>query len=309
MSCSDVLLPANAKVLGFVDNKQSFNPDYDIVWSFEYSIQNPSQFGFVTFLTTGAPISACGGHYLGYRDGSKGGPDQFIVTDEDDFLITDDGDFFITGEYNDSSAQFITDSEGNYILDDDGNYIVTGVGAGFNGVFSIAFDSTGYYALSTATRDGIHPNDAIPNSMIIRDEADSLIFNQALSSIDSNFFFDEQNGSDIREYKVLRFKYTNGNKITIDYKQLNEPVSGDLVKNPSFQPLTSVTIDNSIIKGLPYLYPGFSLSSPVSSTDAPGTIRLRNFHTQGYTGSTKVETTEFKKLTSYDPDVFNTINI
>ena len=70
---SDVTLPATAKYIAFVDEKKSYNPNYDIIWSFQYAITGGNtaltqkECAFATFLTVSTPqISAIPGQYLGY---------------------------------------------------------------------------------------------------------------------------------------------------------------------------------------------------------------------------------------------------
>lgn len=276
---SDVDLPINAKYLGFVDLKQSFNIQYDIVWSFEYSMLNNSEGGFVTSLVTAEPVSAAPGHYLGsFYDSSSSSLSSNIV-----FLLTEDGEFLI-------------DDDGNYIVDD-----ASSINNPFKFI-SVAFDSTGLFALSTATRKGVGLTSIKPNSLIIRDENDDILLNTELSALDSNFSLYTDQASAIEQTKVIRIKYTNGNKVTVDYKNLYDSY-GNPIPNARFTTLTSVTLPNTLIN-TPYYttYPAFSYSSPVSSPPAlnatPNVLLFRNFHVQGYGQSTNIETLSFQRLTS-----------
>jgi hypothetical protein len=63
---NDVFLPENASYFCLVDNKNKYNPHWDVVWSFTYALSGSHQ-ALCTFLTTSSfPISAYPGHYLSY---------------------------------------------------------------------------------------------------------------------------------------------------------------------------------------------------------------------------------------------------
>jgi|688.fasta_scaffold534208_2 hypothetical protein len=255
---SDVTLPANAKYIAFVDEKKSYNPNYDIIWSFQYAISGSSikECAFATFLTISTPsVSAIPGHYLGY-----GG--------------------------NVPLSAFLLDENGDYILSEDNERIIlegNGENDGLIGL-CIAFDTTGLFALSSLYRPGVGLNNIKRNSLIIRDINDNITLYEELSNIDPAFTI----LSSSKVYKTLRFKYTNTDKLTIDYK-----IDG----SNTFVELTSVNI-NSNPDSISFLRPGFSYSSPVSSTSNVRTapLYLKNFHVQGTENLTTVETAPFERF-------------
>jgi len=64
---SNILLPTDYKSFGIIDSKHKFNANWDIAWSFSFSLSsNPSsQHGISTFLSKTPTISAYPGHYMG----------------------------------------------------------------------------------------------------------------------------------------------------------------------------------------------------------------------------------------------------
>lgn len=219
---SDVRLPSNAKYVAFVDDKKEFNPNYDIIWSFQYAITG-TEAGFSTFLTSKTPdLTAIPGHYLGYS----------------------------------------------------GNMQTGGI--------CIAFDTTGLFALSSSTRKGVGLNSIKRNSIIIRDNNDNITLYESLSNLNSTFFITASSKS----YKTMRFRYTNTNKIGIDFK---------LDNSSAYTELTSITLESNP-ENLSDLVPGFAFSSPVSSLNTPGGLFLKNFHTQGTDSTETIEIVPFNRI-------------
>jgi hypothetical protein len=140
------------------------------------------------------------------------------------------------------------------------------------------------FALSSESRPGVGLNNIKRNSLIIRDINDNITLYEELSNIDPAFAIMSSN----KVYKTLRFKYTNTDKLTIDYK-----IEG----SNTFVELTSVNI-NSNPDSISFLRPGFSYSSPVSSPSSLRTalLYLKNFHVQGTENLTTVETTPFERF-------------
>jgi hypothetical protein len=67
---NDIVLPGDAKKYGFIDSKYSYNPHWDIAWSFTFALTG-SEHGFATFLSPDTTVSSAkGGQYLGYYDNS-----------------------------------------------------------------------------------------------------------------------------------------------------------------------------------------------------------------------------------------------
>jgi hypothetical protein len=254
---SDVTLPANAKYIAFVDEKKSYNSNYDIIWSFQYAISGSitRECAFATFLTINSTISAIPGHYLGYSG-------------------------------NVPLSAFLLDENGNYILSEDNNRIILEGNRETDGLVGlcIAFDTTGLFALSSLYRPGVGISNIKRNSLIIRDINNNITLYEELSNIDPAFTI----LSSSKAYKTLRFKYTNTDKLTIDYK-----IDG----SNTFVELTSVNI-NSNPDSISYLRPGFSYCSPVSSLSSSkiANLYLKNFHVQGTENLTTVETIPFERF-------------
>ena len=259
---SDVTLPATAKYIAFVDEKKSYNPNYDIIWSFQYAITGGNtaltqkECAFATFLTVSTPqISAIPGQYLGYSG-------------------------------NMPLSAYLLDENGDYILTEDNQRMVlegNGEQDGFIGM-CIAFDTSGLFALSSNARSGVGLGGIKRNSLIIRDINDNITLYEELSNINPSFTI----LSSSKLYKTMRFKYTNTDKLTIDFK-----VDG----SNEFKELTSVKV-NFNPDSIEFLRPGFSYSSPVSSSTTlrVAKLYLKNFHVQGTENATTVETVPFNPL-------------
>lgn len=255
---SDVVLPANAKYIAFVDEKKNYNPNYDIIWSFQYAITGSAigECAFATFLTATHPDSSpIPGQYLGYSGNVP--LSAYLLTEDGEYMLTEDSDKIIL--------------EGNGETD------------GLLGV-CIAFDTTGLFALSSNSRPGVSRNNIKRNSLIIRDVNDNLTFYEELSNIDSYFSI----LSNVKSYKTLRFKYTNTDSLTVDYKKSD---------STEFKELTSIKL-NSDLTNLNYLKPGFSFSSPVSSNISGSvcSLYLKNFHIQGTEKPPTTEIVNFTKF-------------
>ena len=257
----DVKLPPIAKNIAFVDEKKSYNPNYDIIWSFQYAISGETtgifrkECAFATFLTVSTPqVSAIPGHYLGYSG-------------------------------NTPLSAYLLDENGDYILSED-NQRITLEGDYNEGLFGIcvAFDTTGLFALSSNSRPGVGLGSIKRNSIIIRDINDNITLYEELSNINTAFTI----LSSHKLYKTMRFKYTNANILSIDFK-----IEGDT----EFRKLTSVKVDLNT-ETLPFFRPGFSFCTPISTTSSlrAATLYLKNFHVQGTEKVTTIETVPFNRL-------------
>lgn len=260
----DILLPSSAKYYAFVDTKLTYNPHWDINWSFEYALYG-SEAGFCTFLTNFPPVTGWPGHYLGFSGNAA--LSSYLVTEDGDYIITENGE------------RILVDSE---------------TGIGNNGILAIGFDSTGLFALSSATRGGVGLGSIRPNSLVIRNAYDELITNVQLSALNTEFILLSSGGL---YYQTLRFRYSQaGNKLSIDFKKRGET---------TFRILTSIITPLVIPADFPDVYTGFCFCSPISaSVGAGANMRLKNFHTQGNSQLENVEQTTFtpitaSKLTSY----------
>lgn len=163
-------------------------------------------------------------------------------------------------------------------------------------VIGIAFDSTGYFALSTSIRSGVPRSGIKSNSLIIRDSTNSVIFNEALSSLDSRFIL----SSAIKTYQTLRFRYSNaGKKLYVDYK----------TSDYDFRNLASVTVSSLQISDNTIVYPGFSFCSPISSVSIdPSKMFLTNFHVNGSIESPTYEVIPMIALTASIPTTFTLLS-
>jgi hypothetical protein len=259
----DIILPGNAKYFGFIDPKLEYDSNWDINWSFQYSIVGTQQHAFCTFLTTlSSAISALPGQYLGYL----------------------------------GNAEYLLDENGEYILTEDGERILleTSSDQEATGILAIAFDSTGLFALSSSTNPGVGLSQIKENALIIRDNEYNVIFNECLSSLNTNFIF----ASSVKHPQTLRFRFSNGNKISIDFK----------TETTEYINLTSVSVDYNL-EAFDKVYVGFSYVSPVSSATAtPSTLYLKNFHTQGNTSDPTIENTVFSPLTSTRTSQYTTLS-
>lgn len=228
---TDVSLPASAKFFGIIDQKNAYNVNWDVVWSFTYALTG-TQHGFCSFLTT-TPTMTGGvpGHYMGYL--------------------------------------------GNTPLS--------------AGIVSIAFDSTGFYALSNTVAGGVPLSSTRPNSLVIRDYKNTVVFNSPLSSLDTSFVL----ASSSKVYQTLRFRYCNsGRLLYVDYKKPSE----------SYINLASVALTLSTITDNMVVYPGVTFCSPLSSTTiTPSTFYLQLFHSQGNTTAPSYEIMDFTALSTSSP--------
>jgi len=244
---ASIFLPLDAKFFGLIDPKKIYNSNYDITWSFQYEIGGEDkEHGFCTFLTTTPNLtSAIPGHYMGFL-----------------------GD-----------AEYLLDENGNFTIGEDGNRILLEssplTAIDHSGVLSIAFDTTGLFALSSDTFPGVGLSDIRNNSLIIRDNNNKVVFNESLSSIDSSF--------EMSSNKILRFRYSNTNKITIDYRFSNDSEYRTLLSTPlEFYPDAYTD-----------LYVGVTFCSPVSSFNSPSTFNIKNLHSQGNSQSPDYDHNDF----------------
>lgn len=264
----DILISGNAKYFGFSDQKLQFNTNYDINWSFTYSLSG-NEHGIATFLTHKESLSGYPGHYLGYSGSNH--LSSYLTNEDDDILLT----------------------EGN---DPDRVLLESGDAVEFNGIFCVAFDTTGLFALSGYNRPGVGLGSIKPNSLIIRDSNDELTFYETLSNINSDFSL----SSNLSSYQTLRFRYSYGGKrFYIDYRNPDSSLEYSLLTSFSYD-FKTINYENC--------YVGFSFCSPISSLETPSTFHLKNFHIQGNTEDTKTKYNQFIPLTSIRSNIYTTIS-
>jgi hypothetical protein len=261
---SDVVLPSNAKYYGFIDNKTPYNSHWDLTWSFSFALTG-TEHGFTTFLTTSPDeVGGMPGQYLGYL----------------------------------SDIPYLTDESGDILMDQSSDPLLYDMGG--IGILAIAFDTTGLFALSSSLSSNINggvPRSQIrPNSLIIRDFTNTVIYNKQLSSLDTSFFLT----SAVKNYQTLRFRLSNaGKRLFIDKR----------LPDYSYDNLLTLNISSFNADTYNVVYPGFTFCSPISGSSKPvSTLFLKDFHVQGNTSNPNYETIEFTTLLSPSLTTFTTIS-
>jgi hypothetical protein len=159
-------------------------------------------------------------------------------------------------------------------------------------IIHIGFDSTGRFALSSVNNSGVPASEIRKNALIIKNR-DVVIANLSLSSLNTSFVL----ASSTPVEQVMRFRFTNANKISIDFK-----------RNHEFVELYSTPID-IIIDPETNVYCGFSYTSPVSSLSSSNSkLFLKNFHVKGSDLPSTTKTNHFIPLTSNTITNFTTIS-
>ena len=164
-------------------------------------------------------------------------------------------------------------------------------GLPIDNLLSVVFDTNGYAALSTPIRDGILLSGIKPNSITIRDDGNHLIYHEALSSLDTSFVLT----SSQKYWQTLRFRLSNlGTSLYIDLK-----------KNNIYSNLLTLPININVTDS-PYLYPGFTFVSPISSNIiSPSTLFLKNFHVQGNVSDPTYENIPYTEFSIDQPSEYN----
>tara|TARA_R100001591_G_scaffold113996_1_gene127784 strand:+ start:296 stop:1156 length:861 start_codon:yes stop_codon:yes gene_type:complete len=277
---SDIKLPADARHFTFVEQSKKFNSNYDITWSFEYSlpaenIPDPGNYelGFSTFVTNlQTPLCSLPGQYIGDQD------PEFIL----------------------SAHALLTETPTILKTENDSTILVEG---GFlsGSLVKVAFDSTGMYALSGRDdRPGVGPNDINRQSLIVRDVLHKVRANSPLSTM-SNVFSTLSTSS----FRALRFRYVNlGQKIHIDFREDN---------TTNYTLLTTINIEPRLTNfdNLNNIYCGFSFTTPVSTTNTGLSAKnffLRNFNVEGFEGDEVItETVTTPPLSVNNNEAFTTV--
>jgi hypothetical protein len=144
-----------------------------------------------------------------------------------------------------------------------------------NNLVSVAFDTTGLFALSSTVRPGVNINQRKLNSLVVRNSANNVIYNQSLSS--TGFAF---SGS-----QVIRCRLSNASQtLYVDYRP-------STVRE--FVPLAVIPITVNITNNsnIDNVHVGFTFCSPISTTlSATATMTVYNLHTEGVQLNTLSET-------------------
>ena len=272
---SDINLPGSSRFYTFIETKKNFNSNYDITWSFSYylpasSIQshNNYQLGFSTFLTSlESPVSCLPGQYLGDQD------PEFILS--------------ANALYTETTEVLKTEADSTILLE-------TGVLSGT--LIKVAFDSTGFYALTGRDdRPGVGlETDCIRESMVVRDFNHDLLANTALSAMSTSF-----SSLSTDTWRTLRFRYVNlGKKLHIDFHEQH---------TTTFTTLTTLNLNYSLgsVTNLENIFVGFSFSTPISTSNyalSAKNFYLRNLHIEGYENDTVLTETVTTPLLSTNPN-------
>jgi len=265
---SDIVLPNSARYYTFLETKKRYNSNYDIVWSFQYklprltsnyednilsgaNIPDKYELGFSTFLTTlSSPVSSLPGQYIGDQDPASLLSGGQITSESDISIITEDGIFVVTDEN-----------------------VLSG------GLLKIAFDSTGFYALSGRDgRTGTGLTNVKKQSLVLRDYNSNVIYNESLSSISTSF-----STLSTDTFRTIRFRYVNlGQKLFIDYHESD---------TTDYTTLTTIDLGFRLgnYSNLNDIFCGFAFTTPISSSSADLSAKefyLSNFHIEGYEGAT-----------------------
>ena len=284
---TDITLPALSRYYNFIEVGKSFNSNYDITWSFQYKLPSTSfgttakfhnyQLGFSTFLTNlPGPISSLPGQYLGDQD------PEFVLSAQ--ALLTED------------SKMLKTQGDSTILLE---GAILSGM------LVKVAFDSTGKYALSGRDRrPGVKEEEALRESIIVRDFLHNVVINNHLSSISTSF-----STISTDTYRTLRFRYVDlGRKLYIDSRESD---------TTTYTLLTSINLGTryTTLSNIENIYCGFSFCTPISANYAATAAAyelsakdffLRNFHVEGYEGSQVTTETILTPQLSVVPNVIPT---
>jgi hypothetical protein len=282
----EINIPSYARFYNFIETKQRFNSNYDIVWSFQYKLPSTSlsgnqwpltQLGFTTFLTTlTAPTSSLPGQFLGDSDSSLLSGIE-LYTEGSDVVFTEGSDAILV------SDQTLS-----------GNIV------------KIAFDTTGLYALSGLNnRPGVSYPDTLGygkggEAFIIRDFNNNVLCNVGLSTMNTGF-----SSLSTDNFRTLRFRYANlGRTLHIDYRDAT---------TTTYSPVTTFNLGYRLANfdDLDNVYCGFSFCTPLSDGAGPGAGRealsagpffLKDFHIEGYQGGTVLTQTITSEPLSSNPN-------
>jgi hypothetical protein len=235
---SEILLPVTARNYYLVNKNYSYNSNYDVIWSFQYTISGfnsgLSQLGYTTFLTTLSSTTS----YI-----SAG---QYLCTKQSE---TQNSATVLSGTTTTTVSPF--------------------------NLVTIAFDSTGLFALSSTTRPGL--TSVTPNSLVIRGYNSQLLCVLPLSS--TSFSIAPTSP------QTIRCIYSNGAQtLEVSYRDNT---------TTEYTTLTTVSIPYRFINtsNVDRVYAGISYCSPISSSSLSSCrLLLNNMHIEGSRNKTDIET-------------------
>jgi len=235
---SEILIPATARNYYLVNKNYSYNSNYDVIWSFQYTVSGfnsgLSQLGYTTFLTTLSSTTS----YI-----SAG---QYLCTKQSE---TQNSATVLSGTTTSNVNPF--------------------------NLVTIAFDSTGLFALSSTTRPGLTAVTA--NSLVIRGYNSQLLCVLPLSSTSFSIA--------PTSTQTIRCIYSNGAQtLEVAYRDNTTTV---------YTTLTTVSIPYRFINtsNVDRVYAGISYCSPISSSSLSSCrLILNNMHIEGSRNKTAIET-------------------
>lgn len=149
-------------------------------------------------------------------------------------------------------------------------------------IITVAIDTTGYFALSSGVRPGIDITAAVSNSLVVRSFNNEILYNQPLPA---SFNVDNT-------VNIIRCRFSNPEEtLYVDYRTTD---------NTSFSAIAAIPLNFKIYNpnNNDLVYTGISFCSPLSTSNtATASLILYNFHSEGVSGNTSVETVTAAPLT------------
>lgn len=241
---SEILLPASARYYYIVNKNYSYNSNYDIIWSFQYAISGFNE----------------GTSQLGYT--------TFLTTLSSTTSQISAGQYLCTKQT--EATNTVNILSGTTISTANPFNLVT-----------VAFDTTGLFALSSTTRPGL--TSVQPNTLVVRGFDSSLLCILPLSS--TSFTIAPTST------QTIRCIYSNGAQtLEIAYRAAS---------TTQYTTLTTVPIPYRFINNNADIVScGISYCSPISSSTLSSCkMLLTNMHIEGIRGSTSAEIIESAILT------------
>ena len=231
-----------------------YNVNYDLIWSFKFALTGDAlsnEGGFTTFLKLNNEPLSGGGEYnaLGYLPGDSSVNDVPINTESEVDIITEDDD----------------------VIFSEPSVITTSINGLISAFLAVGFDTSGYFALSTLSYDGVQ----LPSSPSLTVRGGypnyNLLYTTPLSTLSTEFTL----LSTTVNYCWLRFRLGNVcSKLFVDYRY------GD---GSSYIPLTSIPVtlqftDTTMVKV------GISYTTPLTAVDgSKTTLLIKSFTVEGTT--------------------------
>lgn len=155
-----------------------------------------------------------------------------------------------------------------------------------NNVISIAFDTTGLFALSSAIRPGVSMNQVQLSSLVVRTSSNQVIYNQSITDKGFKFY---------NTHQIIRCRYSPAQQqLFVDYRDITNSNFINLA-TISFELPYNLTPSSGLINPLSA---GFSFITPISTTSTSvASAAIYNFHVDGVNIATTFETITSLPLT------------